>query len=549
MTERARVLIGRVLPMTGRGEFAEAVAWEGDEVVALGSETDVLAAAGDEAEVERVDGLIMPGFVDAHHHFSIAALHREAVDCWGVSDYEELQAVLRGAAETTPAGTWIYAVGYDEQELASREHPPLEVLDEALPDHPLCLVHYSCHSAVTNSAGLEAAGIDTRTPDPAGGRIERGRHGRPTGRLEETAMGLVEAKARESLLGRSGEEFFGRLEEYASELLASGITCIADPTVTPDFENIYHAASQEGRLPLRVVMMPVGSASYLDPPVERLDGPPTGEGDDWLRVGPVKLFFDGAPACAMCVSLTQAMGMSMRMLGRALSRGSLESMRVMSSMGGRMEGMAMKTGELYHPHERASALVDDILDHGFDVAVHAIGNEAISQAVDVLADADHDHIRRIEHAGVIDEEDVPRLVDAGIDVVTQPGFLSMPSYEHMVPISGVRLIPVRSFLDAGGRVVASSDTPVIDPDPMIGVRKAVTRTVAGGDQLGPEEAVDLETALALYTREPAELLDMPGGVLEPGRPADIVVLSPDPFDDLDGARVERTIMAGGDIHR
>jgi hypothetical protein len=117
-----------------------------------------------------------------------------------------------------------------------------------------------------------------------------------------------------------------------------------------------------------------------------------------------------------------------------------------------------------------------------------------------------------------------------------------------VPIPGVRTLPVRSLLEHGARVVASSDTPVITPDPMVGIRAAVTRHTAAGTPLEPDEAVGLEEALALYTREPAELLGMPGGVLAAGRPADLILVSPDPRDDLDAARVTRTVLAGRRVH-
>ncbi|HEX7601355.1 MAG TPA: amidohydrolase family protein, partial [Polyangiaceae bacterium] len=312
MTPATRLLHNAdVRTMDAAGTIAEAIAWRDGRVVAVGTRAEVERVAGPDAETWDGGGAtVLPGFIDAHHHPSIVALYGGLVRLVPprVTDIASLQRALAEASAQLPPERWLVATGWDEALLAERRPPTRAELDDAVPDRPLMAMHYTCHRALANSRALDQAGISKATPDPSGGMISRGPKGVPDGLLLERGMSRVETLARESLCAHDLEGFLVRLAEHHRAMAAAGITRVVDATVPPDLIALYREAARRGLLTVPTVMMPVSTSGYLETPWDALDGPKTGHDEGPLVVGPLKLVFDGAPGCAMCLGWWQLAG-------------------------------------------------------------------------------------------------------------------------------------------------------------------------------------------------------------------------------------------------
>ena len=443
------------------------------------------------------------------------------------------------------------AADWDETLLAERRPPTRRELDDAVPDHPLLALHSSCHRGLANSRALALAGIGRDTAGPTGGFISRGPRGEPDGLLIERAMSPVEALARHDRLAQDAEGFLQRLAAHHRALGAVGITRVVDATVPMDVAVLYKEAARRGMLVIPTVMLPVSTAGYLETPTEVLEGPVTGVQDGLLEVGPVKLVFDGAPTCAMCLGWWQLAGVMVNTWAMAVRRGSLQPLRTALSAKPRL-GRKVRTGISIYQRGEAHAIIRAAVDRGFAVATHAIGNDAIELALSAYAAVGpalgRAGIPRIEHGTFLSRELVARLAGLGAAVVTQPGFFSHPTYGTAPAIPGLRFSPLRWMLDAGIKVAGSSDFPVHGFAPLDGIASAVTRRTAHGTVREPEQCLELAEALALYTRTAAEVcgcLDR-CGTLTVGKRADLVVLD-GPLDaaaQLATARVRATIIGG-----
>jgi len=545
-------LTGDVRVMDEADRRAEAVAYRDGRIVAVGSSVEVQAVVGPATKPTATDATVLPGFVDPHHHASLAAL-------WGglvrltppaVTDIASLLAALSESVKGVKPGDWVMATEWDEMLLRERRPPTREELDAAVPDHPLVAMHYSCHRAVANSRALELAGIDQSTPDPSGGLISRGKGGVPDGLLVERGMSRVESLSRASLIARDVDGFIERFARHQGALVAAGITHIADATVPGDVAELYREAVRRGVLLVPTTMLPVSTTGYLEAPLDVLDGPITGEEDGPLRVGPVKLVFDGAPGCSMCLGWWQTFGVMMGTWAMTIRQRSLDPIRTTLSVAPRF-GAKIRTGIAIYHAEEARSVVEAITERGFAVATHAIGNEAVRIALDAYESRGaklHDAAAaRIEHAAFLDESLVERIAGIGAAVVTQPHLVTLPAYASATSIPGLRNLPHRWLLDAGVTVAASSDFPVAGFEPLDGIRSAVARLTTRGVAHEPDQCIELDEALAAYTRVAAEVVGIGdrAGTLEPGKRADLVVLDGRlSAETLSEARVRTTILGG-----
>ncbi len=217
MNRTSALVNADVRTLDPRSPRAEAIAWRDGRILAVGRRGEVEAAIGEAADIADAQGrTVLPGFIDAHQHPCIVAIYGGAIRLTppAVGDIPSLLAALRDAAARTPKGEWIIASDWDELHLVERRKPTREELDDALPDHPLLALHYSCHRAVANSRALALARIDRHTPEPSGGAIGRGRGGEPDGLLVERGMSRVESLARSSLVARDAAGFFARLRAH-----------------------------------------------------------------------------------------------------------------------------------------------------------------------------------------------------------------------------------------------------------------------------------------------------------------------------------------------
>jgi predicted amidohydrolase YtcJ len=461
---------------------AQALAVKDGRIVEVGGTDEILWLREEQYELIDLGGrTVVPGFVDPHNHFSVAALEVFWPDCRTDDSVEALQHRLAGAAAGTPAGEWVRGVGYDHGRLPGRRHPTRADLDAAVPDRPVLLVHYSHHQAVANSRALAAAGITRATPDPPGGEIARDRSGEPTGLLFERAIGAVETASR-----AGWESRFVQVARAASlRYAALGITTIQDAAVTPAMAGRYAEARAAGALAIDVAEVRVGSTGWFDPP------------DDAAPGAPVKLFADGGYRCAMRV-------------------------------GDRVSGF------LFYERDELAARMVAAWRSGRGVVCHALGNLGVETAVGAIEDAlarepaGRGRVR-VDHAMFLDRERLARLVDLGVWVVVQPSFI----WDHggTSPSRDVLLRPFRTAHDAGLRQAFSSDYPCGDNAPLVGIQAAVTRRTRLGEPSGLEEALPAEVALRAYTLDAARAagMDADRGSLVSGKRADFLVLSHDPL--------------------
>ena len=536
---------------------ADAIAWRDGEILAVGSQKQVLEAAGPGAHTIDIDGATaLPGFVDAHHHVSLTSLYSGLVTLAPphVTDIPGLLRTLADASKALEPGRWLVATNWDEMLLSERRPPTRDELDDAVGDRPLFALHYTCHRAVANSRALELAGIGKHTPDPPGGQISRGPGGLPDGLLLERAMSPVEALARPDLIARDSEGYLQRMAAHYRALVAAGITRVADTTVPSDLMPLYREAARRGDVLVPTIVCPVSTSGYLEAPWDVFDGPATGERDGPLTVGPVKLVFDGAPGCAMCIGWWQVFGATARALALSLRLGSLDPMRTTMSLEPRL-GRKVRTGIAIYKRQEANDIIRAAAERGFGLATHAIGNEAVDMAVsayEATGPAVHGAgVARLEHGSFLGRDLVSRIAGCGAAVVAQPFMLTLPALSAAVSVPGLRFFPLRWLFDAGVTVAGSSDYPVVGFDPLDGIRTAVSRRTSRGLVFEPDQCITLDEALAMYTRLAADVCGCLDecGTLEAGKNADMVVLD-QPLTDasLEAVKLRATVVAGNVLH-
>lgn len=489
---------------------AEVVVVTGDRIVATGA-ADLVAAYPD-AEVHDLAGRsLTPGFIDAHNHLCIAALRPCWADLAEVTTTEDLLAAVTAQAAREPETPWVRAGSWYDHE--TRVWPHRRDLDALGIDRPVVVAHYSLHMCVVDSRGLDELGIGRDTPDPPGGEIRRDPDGEPDGTLIERAWSRAHAASLAPFT--DPDRWPEHIVVRARTLLADGITCVHDAACPPAAEEAYAALAAAGELPLSVVALPHPDAILGHPDAGRLDGPPTGEGDEWFRVGAVKLFADGGVAPAIDVHAN---------------------------------GHRFRTGTLM---PELSEQVGQVVDRGFRVAVHAMGNEGLQATIDAFAAAarahpGHDQRFRVEHATLASPDQFAELAALGAVAVVQPGFVA-----HIgEAIQGVRFddatwLPFRDIAEAGVAMAASSDDPCTFHEPLQTSSYGATRLTSSGAALADGQGVAYDDWLRAYTVGAAYAggQEDERGQLRPGLRADLVVLDGE-LDAEHPPSVAQTWVAG-----
>ncbi|MCW2949463.1 MAG: Amidohydrolase 3, partial [Thermoleophilia bacterium] len=295
-----------------------AIAVRAGHVAAIGSVAECRRLLGDvdgptAPVVELPGATIMPAFIDAHQHLCLAPLDPAGGDItlpFGAA-FSELIDRVREFARRTPLA-WVRATGYDLARMREGRLPSREHLDEIAPDRPLLLVAANLHEGIVNSRALERLGIDRDTPDPFGGRIERDRRGRATGRLYEAAFFVAEARSRIDLLAELGDAAWEKtVIDRQQQLLAEGIVRVGDAAVPPEFDARYDALAHAGRLDVIVHRMPIaGPGLHMPLRDAALRAERQLEAMSHARapLGASKLFLDGGERCAMCMTARELAG-------------------------------------------------------------------------------------------------------------------------------------------------------------------------------------------------------------------------------------------------
>lgn len=484
---------------------------------------------------------VVPGFNDAHYHLSAFGVRLLQLDLRAevVDTLEELYRAVARHAATLPTDAWVIGAGYDQNKLGA--HPDRARLDQVGGGRPVFLAHCSGHLGVVNSAALRRMGIGEAISSSAiaGGTIEIDSFSRPTGLLAERAVEV----AFETAGPAPADRFAEAIGRASDEALTAGITSITEPGIgtsgmlgnnCADLAAFVRARTR-GRLNVRTNLMPVADILHELTPFEDqrpwfgLDlGLTTGFGDEWLKISAVKFMVDGSliggTAC-----LTQP--------------------------------YADRPTDTGYLREDRAAIVDRIVrahEFGWQVATHAIGDAAIDVVLDAYEQASWQHPRadarhRIEHCAVTRPDQLRRLVELGIVPVPQGRFVNELGDGFSRALGETRshwCYRGRSFLDAGLTLPGSSDCPVVDGRPLLGMQDMVRRTTSTGQVFGAAEAVTPLEALRAFTLGSAFAAheEADKGSLSVGKLADFVVLSDDPVqvpgDRIGSVTVGATVVGG-----
>jgi predicted amidohydrolase YtcJ len=524
---------GNVLTIDPARPRAEAIAVRDGRIVAVGSDDDLETYRSGAARVIDLDGAtVMPGFIDAHTHFVSGGMTLSRVRLGGLFTMREWQqAVLAKVREAEP-GVWVSGRGWDDTKRTDVVAlPTKEELDEVSPENPVYLGRADGHVGWANSLALREAGITRDTNDPYGGHIMRDEHGEPTGVLQETAKLLVERILPEP--GRAERE--KALSDALAEAARFGITSIHDNAPAEDIA-LYQNFRERGDLTVRVNTLVRGwevPEPFLEPMIKM--GVRTGFGDDWIKLGALKLSLDGTLG-----SRTAAM------------------LEPYSDDPG-------NTGVFRISQEELNPIIERAHRHRIQVALHAIGDAACKMALDAIEHATQvfdwsDHRHRIEHEQAITREDMERFPELGVIASLQPvhGITDLNWVESRVGPERVKTAYAwRSFLDIGTHICLGTDWPVETLDPRVGLYHAVTRQDIHGNPPGgrwPEEALTIEETLKGYTLDAAwaEFAEDRKGSITPGKYADLCILDADPTaidpNELMDLGVLATIVEGRAVY-
>ena len=460
---------------------------------------------------------LIPGFIDSHTH--IRGRPRRYIELSEVGSIAEMQDLIRAKAAELGEGEWITGYGWSEDELAEGRKPLRGDLDIAAPNNPITFTRAGGHSAVVSTLALELANITDETPDPEGGVIERDENGVANGVIRE----------RQEIVGTlvpdsTYEELIASLEINLGDLLAKGITSITDASKRPDeyamWEELY--AKPGVNLPRSAIQF-----QWFEPEAIAELKARVGDGNEYLKIGPIKIFADGGFTGPAAFTKEPY-----------LNQGDYR-------------------GYLNMPEEELVSLINEVHDAGWQMGIHAIGDAAIELVVDTLADAltrnpREDHRSYLNHFSMRPSDaTMEKMAQHGIHITQQPNFTYTLEGRYVANLDGWRLEhnnPVRSPMDHGIHVAISSD--ILPIGPLVGIYAAVTRKGMSGRVFGADEAITIEEAIQGYTIKGAYLgfeEDIKGS-LEPGKLADMIVLSKDILtvdpEEIMGIEIEQTYVGG-----
>jgi predicted amidohydrolase YtcJ len=524
--ETASLVVRDARVWTGNADqpWAEAVASRGDSIIAVGSNTEIEALIGEDTEVISVTGsMLVPGFIDTHVHFIASGSGLASVQLRDAATPEEFSARIGEFAKNVAPGEWIMYGDWDHT-LWGGELPRRDWIDDVTPDNPVWVYRLDGHMALANSAALALSGVDADSADIDGGTIVRYEDGRPTGLLKDNAMMMVEEAIPEAAAAKLDREARAAMEHVAG----NGVTSVHDMAGWQSLAT-YRRAQGRGEMLTRIYsVVPLRDWEKLRDEVAA-----KGTGDEWLRIGGLKGFMDG-------------------------------------SLGSHTAAMLEPFTD--EPEDKGFLIndLDDMRDWvtgadaaGLQVMVHAIGDSAIRDLLDVFLDAvetngERDRRFRMEHAQHIAPEDVERFAVQKIIASMQPYHAIDDGRWAEEVIGPERAKPTyafRSLIDAGATVTFGSDWSVAPATPIEGIYAAVTRQTLDGANPGgwvPEQIVTVEQSLHAYTTAAAysSFEEDIKGMLKPGMLADFVLLDRD-LTQIDPEKIRDTeilrTVVGGEV--
>ncbi len=511
----------------------------GNKIIAMGSSDEMEPLTGPKTEVIDLRGRsAIPGIVDSHNHLPTAgAMMSEGILLFEATSISELQEIVRQGVKELQPDQWLRGAGWIENQFDEWRMPNRWDLDEVAPENPVVL-NRLFGMCVVNSRALDLAGIDKNTPDPDRGKIDRDEKGHPTGVLRAGARQLL----RNAMPEQAETEEVKKRERYiktaVDEYIRWGITSLVDPGVDPLTMRAYQNVREDGNLPIRINMMPVwhGLRAEQEEELEgRLGhlGIHTNFGDDWLRIGALKMAIDG--------------------------------------------GLGSKTALMYEPFldgtksdiplrlnvERLKEWFVEGQSAGWSIGIHCCGDKAQDMACEafdmVMQQIPAEDVRHnIIHGYFATEQSLDIMQRHNIAVSAQPGFIWVEGDLYFEAVSEEKLRkfkPLKTYSDRGIIVACNSDMTSNHYNPFWGVHSAVTRQTSRGKTLGTEEQVDRMHALRMFTYNGAHLTfeEESKGSLEVGKLADVAVLDEDygavSDDELRQLQVQATIVDGKVVYR
>ncbi|MDZ4730862.1 MAG: amidohydrolase [Xanthomonadales bacterium] len=516
--------------------WAEAVAVSGDEIVFVGEEQAARDWIGPETQVLELDGkMLMPGFHDAHAHIMAGGYTLNSCDLQDVRSRDKLYELLQACARDREYGPndWVLG-GHWPLAIFENGAPTKEWLDQVFEGRPAYFVDSFGHNAWVSSKALQLAAIDSLSIDPTGGVIVRDANGQPSGTLREDAMGLV----AQHIPAPTNEKLSTDLRVGLQETARFGITSYIEPGIDQQQAEVYQAADRAGWLNARVLasISPNSEAAskFGDEIFAMLDKRNAWRSEHF-NVDSVKVYIDG-------VIETET------------------SFMLQPYLSGKNFQPFYAPAELAQLYQKLDAL-------GLQIHTHAIGDAAIRQALDAYqamlrANGPNDNRHQIVHLQLIDEADIPRFGELNVAANFQGAWTWPDQYiDVAVGVVGIErthlFYPVASVQRTGGMLLGGSDWDVTTLDPLHAIEALVRRQdpdAEDGPVLGKDEQIDLETALAMYTRNAAWIMrqEKLTGTLEAGKKADMIVLDRNLFEvpaaQINEAQVELTMMGGKVIH-
>jgi predicted amidohydrolase YtcJ len=532
---------GKIVTVDPARPEARALAVAGGLIVAVGDEQEIQPFVGPATRVIEMNGaLAVPGFIDAHAHFTGVGQAARNLKLGTAGSWDEIVKMVGEAAATAKPGEWILGRGWHQEKWSRVPEPNVEgfpthdALSKASPLNPVWLTHASGHAGFANARAMELAGVTSTTRDPAGGKILKGGGGRPTGLFNETAQSLISGALNRERSRRTPAEIEADLrrdvELAAAESLSKGLTTINDAGSPVSTVDLLKKMVDEHALPIRLWVMLRGSPDRLavDLPKYRL----VNYGDRRLTVRAIKHSADGA-------------------LG---SRGAwlLEPYSDLPSTSG------LNTDPLSNIRRSAElAVLND-----YQLCVHAIGDRANREVLNLYEEVFKRHPEtagaarrwRIEHAQHLHPAEIPRFGQLGV-IASMQGVHATSD----APFVAIRLGPKRAeegayvwqkLMAAGAMIANGTDAPVEDIDPLASFYSSVTRKPGEGPVFYPEQRMSRVEALRSYTINAAfaNFDESIKGSLSVGKLGDITILSKDimsvPEDEIPSAQVLYTIVGG-----
>jgi len=546
----------RVITVDRAGRIARAVLIRGERIAAVGTDAEVAAQAGPDARTVDAGGnSLLPGLHDSHVHPVGAAMSEADHSIPAFDSIKAVRAYVADRAKVQPAGTWIVVQYAFPTRFAEGRLPARAELDEVAPDHPVVL--QAGPAGVANAKALAVSGITKDTPDPPAGRIVKdAATGEPTGLLRNAYSALKGLPAY--AYGGEPEPDLGRLKELFRRYNERGLTSIADRAAGGSALAAYRTLRDRGDLTVRinatrVLKATTGDRAALAGAMDKLaghDAPggrepdgPTGVGDRWVRIGPLKVFLDG---------------------------GMLNGTAAMREPWGVGPTYQITDpdyrGLLFVPPEQLAIIAEEAARRGWQMTAHAAGERAMDTLLDAYMQADRAvgiRGRRwlITHANFTSAANLRRCAELGVNADVQPAWLYEDSRVLLGVLGPARMAwfhPYRKWLDAGVIIGGGSDHMIReDPlaatnpwDPWLGIYVAVTRNTRGAGVLNADQRLTRIEALRLYTINNALLHseEADKGSIEPGKLADLILVDRDPLtcpdEDLRTTRVLWTMVGG-----